>query len=90
MDSILIYLKEVGSIIEFCWIPGHIGSNKIAKEVIDWPIYDVKLPFSDLTPRICRYVNSIFQENWNNCCTNKLHEIKENVSSTMQLYSNNH
>ena len=93
--QMLTYLKEVGSIIEFCWIPGHIGikgnekADKIAKEVIDQPIYDVKLPFSDLKPRICRYVNSIFQDRWNNCCTNKLHEIKENFSPTMQLYSNN-
>ena len=23
--QILTYLKEVASIIEFCWIPGHIG-----------------------------------------------------------------
>ena len=49
--QILTYLKEVGSIIEFCWIPGHIGikgnekADKIAKEVMDLPIYDTKFPF---------------------------------------------
>ena len=64
--QILTYLKEVGSIIEFCWIPGHIGikgnekADKIAKEVIDCPIYDTKFPYSDLKPRICQYVNSVF------------------------------
>ena len=80
---ILTYLKEVGSQIEFCWIPSHIGikgnekADSIAKRVIDHKLYDIKLPFSDFKPRICNYVNSLFQAKWNDCCRNKLHEIND-------------
>ena len=83
--------KGTDLLLQLYWKPGHIGIKEnekaveIAKEAIDHPIYYVKLPFSDLKPRIYRYVNSIFQDKWNNCCTNKLHEF----SLTKELYSNN-
>ena len=92
--QILTYLREVDSIIEFCWIPGHIGirgnekADKIAKEIINHPIYETKIPFSDLKPRIREYVNSLFQHKWDNCCSNKLHEINETFSQTLKVYSN--
>ena len=77
-------MKEVGSIIKFCWIPDHIGikgnekTDKIATEIIDRPIYDTKFPFSDLKPRIiCQHVNFVFQDKWKNCNANKLHEIND-------------
>ena len=31
----------------------------------------------------------MFQEKWNDCDNNKLHEINTKFSSTIQLYSNN-
>ena len=76
---ILTYLKGVGSQIEFCWIPSHIGikgnekADRIAKGVIDHKLYEIKLPFSDFKPRIFNYVNSLFQAKWNDCCRNQLH-----------------
>ena len=91
--QILTYLKAVGSQIEFCWIPGHIGirgnekADSIAKMVIHLNTYDIKLPFSDLKPRICKYVNSLFhQDKWSNCCANKLHEIDDSFHPKLQLY----
>ena len=93
--QILTYLKRVGSQIEFCWIPGHIGirgnekADSIAKRVIHLNTYDIKLPFSDLKPRICKYVNSLFQDKWSNCCANKLHEINDSFHPKLQLYSEN-
>ena len=93
--QILTYLKTVGSQIEFCWIPGHIGirgnekADSIAKRVIHLNTYDIKLPFSDLKPRICKYVNSLFQDKWSNCCANKLHEINYSFHPKLQLYSEN-
>ena len=64
-------------------------ADKIAKEVIDLPIYDTKFPYSDLKPRICQYVNSVFQDRWNNCNANKLHEINDTFSPTLQIYADN-
>ena len=43
----------------------------------------------DLKPRICQYVNSVFQDKWNNCNANKLHEINDTFSPTLQIYSDN-
>ena len=62
-------MKEVGSIIELCWIPGHIGikgnekADKIAKEVIDRPIFDTKFPYSDLNPVFVNMLTMFFKIN---------------------------
>ena len=92
---ILTYLKEVGSQIEFCWIPSHIGikgnekADNIAKRVIDHELYEIKLPFSDFKTRIFNYVNSLFQAKWNDCCRNKLHEINDTFRPSLKMYSEN-
>ena len=89
---ILTYLKEVGSQIEFCWIPSHIGikgnekADRIAKRVIDHKMYDIKVPFSDFKPRIYNYVNSVFQAKWNDCCRNKLHEVNDTFHPSLKIY----
>ena len=93
--ELLSYLKQVNTEVVFCWIPGHVGikgnekADKIAKQIIDGPTYEIKLPFSDYKPKISEYVESIFQAQWNNCFTNKLHEINDKFSSRLQIYSEN-
>ena len=52
-------------------------------------MYEAKIPFSDFKPRICNYVNSLFQSKWNDCHTNKLHEINETFHSSLKIYSEN-
>ena len=92
---ILSYLGQVGSQVEFCWIPGHTGikgnekADKIAKEHICHKIYEIKTPYSDFKPRISQYVNSLFQAKWDICVGNKLHEINDTFLTTSKIYSDN-
>ena len=92
---ILSYLGEVGSQVEFCWIPGHVGikgnekADNIARRHIPNNIYEIKAPYSDFKPRISQYVNSLFQAKWNVCVENKLHEINEDFLPSLKMYSDN-
>ena len=93
--EILTYLNKVNTEIIFCWIPGHVGiqgnekADKIAKQVIDIPTYHVQTPFSDCRPKISKYVESLFQAQWNDCSLNKLHEINDKFSTILQIYADN-
>ena len=90
---LLTYLNAVGSEIEFCWIPGHVGipgnenADRTAKHFVDNELYEIKIPFSDFKHCIGKYVNSLFQTTWNNCFANKLHDINETFLPIAKMYS---
>ena len=92
---VLTYLQDVGTQIEFCWIPGHVGihgnekADQVAKEVIDQQMYGIKIPYSDFKSNICQYVNTLFQTFWTSCTSNKLHGIKDQFSPLLPIYSSN-
>ena len=92
--ELLTYLNNVNTEVVFSWIPGHVGihgnekADRIAKQIIEGPIYEHKIPFTDCKPFIAKYVETLFQTHWNDCFNNKLHEIRDTFSTTIQIYSN--
>ena len=73
-------------VIEFCWIPSHVGirgnelADKKAKDSLSkLEPYDYKLPFSDYLPLVKTFVRKKWQSRWDNKHETerpiKLHEI---------------
>ena len=91
--ELLTYLNNVNTEVVFSWIPGHVGihgnekADRIAKQIIEGPIYEHKIPFTDCKPFIAKYVETLFQTHWNDCFNNKLHEIRDTFSTTIQKIS---
>ena len=69
-------------------IKGNEQADQTARRIINHPVHDTKIPFSDFKPCISRYVNKLFQKKWDNCSTNKLHEINDTFHPSVKIYSN--
>ena len=86
-DLVQTFLKDYtilainGKNIIICWIPSHVGilGNKIAdaaaKSALSLPATRMKLPATDMYPRIIKLIFDEWQEVWNCCAGNKLHAI---------------
>ena len=80
--------------IVFLWSPGHVGiqGNELADEVakqalLAKDISPIKLPHTDYKHAVKQYVQSIWQEDWNQQKLNKLHSIQPKLQArkTLQL-----
>ena len=74
-----------GKNIILCWIQSHVGNlgNKkadaAAKSALSLPVTRMKLPATDMYPRINKLIFDEQQEVWNCCAGNKLHAIRPTV-----------
>ena len=84
-------LSKQGKIIEFCWIPSHIGihgntkADKAAKDALQYDIVHYKIPYTDLKYLIKLYVNSLWQIYWDFCDTSKLYSIQNKVNKSSNI-----
>ena len=76
--------------IAIVWIPSHVGihgnesADKLAKSALLREVAPQKLIiWSDLKPKVKTYIDSVWQETWNDETTNKLHEILPNLKENL-------
>ena len=75
-----------------CWIPSHVGilgrpnekADAAAKSALSLPVTPMKLPATDMYPRITKLIFDEWQEVWNCCAGNKLHAIRPTVGGYKQ------
>ena len=75
-------LMNRGKYIVMCWIPSHIGiagndmADKAAKEALELPISDIKIPYTDLYGIVKAFFREEWQTSWNEQLDNKLHYVQ--------------
>jgi len=83
-------LAKNGKNIILCRIPSHVGilgdekADAAAKSALPLPVTRMKLPATDMYPRITKLIFDEWQEVWNCCAGNKLHAISPTVGDYKQ------
>ena len=78
-------LAKNGKNIVLCWIPSHVGilgnekADAAAKSALSLFVTPMKIPATDMCPRITKLIFDEWQEVWNCCTGNKLHAIRPTV-----------
>jgi len=78
-------LAKNGKNIVLCWIPSHVGilgngkADAAAKSALCLSVTPMKLPATDMYPRITKLIFDEWQEVWNCCAGNKLYAIRPTV-----------
>jgi len=78
-------LSKNGKNIVLCWIPSHVGipgnekADAAAKSALSLSVTLMKLPATDMYPRITKLIFNEWQEIWNCYTGNKLHAIRPTV-----------
>ena len=88
LDLVQKFLKDYtilaknGKKIILCWIPSHVGilgnekADATAKLALSLPVTRMKLPDTDMYPRITKLIFDKLPEVWDCCAGNKLHAIR--------------
>jgi hypothetical protein len=84
-------LTRQSKIVEFCWIPSHIGiygnikADKAAKDALKFDTAEFRIPYTDLKFSIKVYVNSLWQIYWDLFYTSKLYSIQNKVNKPFNI-----
>ena len=74
-------LAKNGNNIVLCWIPSHVGipgnekADAAAKSALSLSITPMKLPATDMLPRVMKLISEEWQEIWDCCADNKLRAV---------------
>ena len=93
LDIVKTYylLTKQNKMVEFCWIPSHIGipgntkADKAAKDALSYNITLFRIPYTDLKYLIRLYVNSLWQNYWDFHDTNKLYSIQCKINKSSNI-----
>ena len=72
--------------IVFVPVPGRVGirgnsaADTAADDALDGDISDELIPFSDLKPRMSKYIMQLWQHEWDQWLDNKLRQIRPRLS----------
>ena len=89
---IIKILNTLGKEIVFLWVPSHVGIHgnsvvdRIAKEALNEPLSNSKVPFTDFKPSIRKYVFKMWEDCWSELENNKLHDIKPQLGEDKVFY----
>jgi hypothetical protein len=84
-----VSLKLYNSV--FWGVPSHIGicrnttADTAAKQALQLPITDFKIPHIDLRAALKEYIQYLWQTDWNENVNNKLHDINPEVRKTQNV-----
>ena len=78
-------LSKSGKTVVLCWIPSHVGipgnekADTAAKSALSLRVTPMKIPATDLVPRVTMLISEKWQQFWNSCTGNKLQAIRPTV-----------
>ena len=68
------------------WVPGHVGirgntaTDAAGKDVLDGDSLDETIPFSELKPRMNKYIMELWQHEWGECPDDKLQQVRPKLT----------
>ena len=83
-------LSSNGKNILLCWIPSHTGirgnekADTAAKAALSLSVTPMKLPASEIFPRVNKLISEDWQQIWDNCAGNKLLCIQPTVGTYLR------
>ena len=81
------FLAQAGKTIVFAWCPGHVGikgnekADYLSKQALDHRMSEFKIPYTDLKPKINKYIHEKWQTSWDEEMDNKLYSIHPDLNN---------